>query len=105
VIVAVVAGAVILFPSLALLFRLVLGGTLGTHPASAIATASPSSLVTASSTNIAARTAGAAFIAAIAFLTVADTAWARRGRPPPARLRDRRVHRPHPRPDRRGADA
>jgi cytochrome d ubiquinol oxidase subunit II len=76
VIVAVVAGAVILFPSLALLFRLVLGGTLGTHPAPAIATPSPSALVTASGTNIAPRTAGAAFIAAIGFLTVADAAWA-----------------------------
>jgi cytochrome d ubiquinol oxidase subunit II len=76
VIVAVLAGAVILFPSLALLFRLVLGGTLDAPSPSAVATSSPAVLLTASAAGVAARVALAAFIVAIGFLTVADAAWA-----------------------------
>jgi len=76
VIVAVVGGAVILFPSLALLFRLTLAGTLDALPTTPATTPSPSALLVASRTGIAARLAGAAFIAAIGFLTLADAAWA-----------------------------
>ncbi|MGA9874597.1 MAG: cytochrome d ubiquinol oxidase subunit II [Solirubrobacteraceae bacterium] len=76
VIVAVLGGAVILFPSLALLFRLVLGGTLDAPSKSMAATPSPAVLLTASTTGVAARIAAAAFIAALGFLTVADAAWA-----------------------------
>jgi cytochrome bd ubiquinol oxidase subunit II len=76
VIVAVIAGGLILFPSLALLFRLVLRGTLDAPEASATAAHSPSELLAASSAGIAARTAAAAFIAALGFLTAADAAWA-----------------------------
>jgi cytochrome d ubiquinol oxidase subunit II len=76
VIVAVLAGAVILFPSLGLLFRLVLGGMLDRNTSPASAAPSPVALLAASSAGIAARIAGAAFIAAICFLTLADAAWA-----------------------------
>ena len=104
VIVAVVAGAVDPLPLACAALPLVLGGTLDTHLAPAIATPSPSALVTASGTDITPRIAGAAFIAAIGFLTVADAAWAHAvGVALPARVRDRRVHRTHPRPDCREA--
>lgn len=76
VIVAVLGGAVILFPSLALLFRLVLGGTLDAPSKPVAATPSPAVLLAASTAGVAGRTAAAAFIAAIGFLTVADAAWA-----------------------------
>jgi cytochrome bd ubiquinol oxidase subunit II len=74
--VAVLGGAVILFPSLALLFRLVLGGTLDPHAARAVTMPSPAALLTVSKAGCAARVAGAAFIAAIGFLTLADAPWA-----------------------------
>jgi cytochrome d ubiquinol oxidase subunit II len=76
VIVAVLAGAVILFPSLALLFRLLLAGTLDSDPAAALGSSSPSALLAASSAGIPGRIAAAAFIAALGFLTLADAAWA-----------------------------
>jgi cytochrome bd ubiquinol oxidase subunit II len=74
--VAVLGGAVILFPSLALLFRLVLGGTLDPHSTPALTMPSPSALLGVSKAGFAARIAGAAFIAAIGFLTLADAPWA-----------------------------
>jgi cytochrome d ubiquinol oxidase subunit II len=67
---------VILFPSLALLFRLVLGGTLDPHSTPALTMPSPSALLSVSKAGFAARIAGAAFIAAIGFLTLADAPWA-----------------------------
>ncbi len=76
VIVAVLGGAVILFPSLALLFGLVLGGALDASSPRALAPPSPAVLLAASTAGVAARVAAAAFIAAIGFLTVADAAWA-----------------------------
>jgi cytochrome bd ubiquinol oxidase subunit II len=76
VIVAVIAGGVILFPSLGLLFRLVLGGALDAHDVPAAPTPSASALLTAANAGIATRISAAAFIAAIGFLTVADAAWA-----------------------------
>ena len=71
VVVAVVAGAVILFPSLALLFRLTLGGHLGDGETEAarIAPARPALPSTA-------RLSVACLIAGIGFLTVAGSGWA-----------------------------
>jgi cytochrome d ubiquinol oxidase subunit II len=81
--VAVLAGGAILAPSLALLFRLVLGGRLDHGvPASAADTGSgsPASLarqiVAASRTGLAARAAGAAFVVGFGTLTLADAGWA-----------------------------
>jgi cytochrome d ubiquinol oxidase subunit II len=75
VVVAVLAGAVILFPSLAVLFRLVLGGSLGGESdagqslqvRSLLAALVPRSLL---------RLAIAALAAGVGFLTIADAAWA-----------------------------
>jgi hypothetical protein len=74
--VAVLAGAVILFPSLALLFRLVLGGTFDRHTTPTDTAPSPPTLLAASSAGIAARIAAAALLAGIGFLTIADAPWA-----------------------------
>jgi cytochrome d ubiquinol oxidase subunit II len=80
VVVAVLAGAVILFPSLAFLFRLVLGGSfdpdaeLSTSPAPPPAGAG--AVVSASAPGVVARVAGGCLIAGFGFLTVADAGWA-----------------------------
>jgi cytochrome d ubiquinol oxidase subunit II len=76
VIVAVAGGGLILFPSLALLFRLVLRGTLDAGSQAAAMPRSPATLLGASRAGIAARTAAAAFLGALGFLTAADAAWA-----------------------------
>ena len=76
VVVAVLAGGLLLFPSLALLFRLVLAGTLDSHAATMAATPSPSALLDASRAGIGARIAAGALLAAIGFLTLADSGWA-----------------------------
>ncbi|MGI8920295.1 MAG: cytochrome d ubiquinol oxidase subunit II [Solirubrobacteraceae bacterium] len=74
-IVAVLAGGVILFPSLALLFRLVLAGRLDHAP-----TAAPllprDGVVAASASGLLGRVAGACLIAGFGLLTVADAPWA-----------------------------
>jgi len=76
VIIAVLAGGAILFPSLALLFRLVLRGGLGAGAPSP-GTAPPArALLTASARGLLGRLAGACLIAAIGFLTIADAGWA-----------------------------
>ncbi len=74
VIVAVLAGGMILFPSLALLFRLVLAGKLDAHAVPA--PPPPSAILAASSRGVAARVAAAAVLGGLGFLTVADAAWA-----------------------------
>jgi cytochrome d ubiquinol oxidase subunit II len=77
VVVAVLAGAVILFPSLALLFRLTLGGSLDdAHADLASAEPVPSALVEGAGAGAAGRVAIASLIGAIGFLTLADAAWA-----------------------------
>jgi cytochrome d ubiquinol oxidase subunit II len=76
VIVAVLGGAVILFPSLALLFRLVLGGRLAESGEDLELSARPPQLVRASRHGFLARTALACFVAGIGLLTVADAGWA-----------------------------
>ena len=74
--VAVLAGAAILFPSLALLFRLVLGGRLGAGGSTPERPAQARSLLTALSPGLLPRLAIACLVAGIGFLTVADAAWA-----------------------------
>jgi cytochrome d ubiquinol oxidase subunit II len=76
VIVAVLAGAVILFPSLGLLFRLVLAGHLDEASESTSAVVSPAAVLGASSSGIAGRVTVALFVAAIGLLTLADAGWA-----------------------------
>ena len=76
VVVAVLAGAVILFPSLALLFRLVLAGRLG-HAQTVRAPAAPlGALLSASAPGLLARVAGACLLAGFGFLTLAEAGWA-----------------------------
>jgi cytochrome d ubiquinol oxidase subunit II len=75
IVVAIVVGGLILFPSLGLLFRLVLGGRLGegeaAHPAPA-----PAELLGVSARGLGARLAGAALLAGFVFLTVLNPGWA-----------------------------
>jgi cytochrome d ubiquinol oxidase subunit II len=75
--VAVLGGAVILFPSLGLLFRLVLHGRLD-HDAETAARPVPvaSALLSASSSGLLARVAGACLLAGFGFLTIAEAGWA-----------------------------
>ena len=70
------AGGAILFPSLALLFRLVLGGDLGGGESAAGQPTQARSLFTALAPGLLPRLAIACFVAGIGFLTVADAAWA-----------------------------
>ncbi len=89
VIVAVLAGGLILFPSLALLFRLVLRGRLdhgheepaGPPPAASRSSAAEVSgpvlaLLSASTPGMLARAAGACLLAGFGFLTIAEAPWA-----------------------------
>ena len=75
IIVAVLAGGTILFPALALLFRLVLGGKLGhaepTEDEQPVHRPSPQA-----PGRLSARLAAAFLLAGIGFLTVADAGWA-----------------------------
>lgn len=75
VIVAVIAGGVILLPSLGLLFRLTLGGHLGARDSS---TGEPPARAPGQRprTSRDARAAAALLVAGIGFLTIATTAWA-----------------------------
>jgi cytochrome d ubiquinol oxidase subunit II len=74
--VAVLAGAAILFPSLALLFRLVLGGELGRGESAAERPAQARSLLAALAPGLLPRLAIACLVAGIGFLTIANAAWA-----------------------------
>jgi cytochrome d ubiquinol oxidase subunit II len=77
VVVAVLGGATILFPSLALLFRLVLHGRLDhdtdstAHPFAASGV-----LLAASAPGLLARLSAAGLLAALGFLTIAEAGWA-----------------------------
>jgi cytochrome d ubiquinol oxidase subunit II len=77
VVVAVVGGAIVLFPSLFLLLRLELRGRLGEHGeekgGAAAATTAPLPRVAAP---LAARLAGACLLGAFGLLTVAENTWA-----------------------------
>jgi cytochrome bd ubiquinol oxidase subunit II len=74
--VAVVAGAAILFPSLALLFRLVLGGNLGRDESDAGRPTQPRSFIAALAPGLLPRLAIACLTAGIGFTTIANAAWA-----------------------------
>lgn len=74
--VAVLGGAVILFPSLALLFRLVLSGHLTESGETVEVELTPLRLVRASRQGLLARAAGGCLVAGIGLLTAAETAWA-----------------------------
>jgi cytochrome d ubiquinol oxidase subunit II len=74
--VSVLAGAAILFPSLALLFRLVLGGELGRGESAAERPAQARSLLAALAPGLLSRLAIACLVAGIGFLTIASAAWA-----------------------------
>jgi cytochrome d ubiquinol oxidase subunit II len=78
VLVAIAAGALILFPSLGLLFRLVLGGRLGHGPYEdeEPAAATASAVLAVSAPGLAGRAAVACLVAGLGFLTVADAGWA-----------------------------
>ena len=76
-VVAVLGGAIILFPSLALLFRLTLGGRLGhAHDEPAAAPAGRRDLVLAAAPGLLGRVAAACLLAGFGFLTVAEAGWA-----------------------------
>jgi cytochrome d ubiquinol oxidase subunit II len=76
VVVAVLAGGVILFPSLALLFRLVLGGRLD-HGGETPSRSTPvRALMSATATGLLARAAGAFLLAGFGLLTLAEAGWA-----------------------------
>ncbi len=80
VVIAVLGGAVILFPSLALLFRLVLQGRLDHGPGPAAAAPSPlgaaRELLAVSRGELLTRVAGACLLAGFGLLTVAEASWA-----------------------------
>ncbi|MEA2152957.1 MAG: cytochrome bd ubiquinol oxidase subunit [Solirubrobacteraceae bacterium] len=83
VVISVIAGATILFPSLALLFRLVLQGRLdhgepdaGGSAAAAAGRSELGRLLAASAQGLLARAAGACLLAGFGFLTVAEAGWA-----------------------------
>jgi cytochrome d ubiquinol oxidase subunit II len=79
VVIAVVVGGLIVFPSLALLFRMTLGGTLrGEGPPADDAPARPSAtaLVAAARQGLLARVAVACLVAGFGFLTVLNPGWA-----------------------------
>jgi cytochrome d ubiquinol oxidase subunit II len=76
VIVAVVGGAVILFPSLALLFGLVLRGTLDHAQTAAKPVRAGRMLLTTSTPGLLARLAAACLVAGIGLLTIANASWA-----------------------------
>jgi cytochrome bd ubiquinol oxidase subunit II len=79
VLVAIAMGAVILFPSLGLLFGLLLGGRFD-HSAgaedAATATAAPHSLLSAATEGLRARLAFAGLLGSLGFLTAAEAPWA-----------------------------
>jgi cytochrome d ubiquinol oxidase subunit II len=74
--VAVLAGAVILFPSLALLFRLVLGGDIGRGEGAAGRPTQARSLLAPLAPGLRPRLAIVCVVAGIGFTTIADAAWA-----------------------------
>jgi cytochrome d ubiquinol oxidase subunit II len=74
VVVAVVAGGIVLFPSLALLFRLVLGGRIG-HGATA-ADDEPQRALASAGSRLALRLAAAFAVVGVGLTTVADAPWA-----------------------------
>ncbi len=75
-VVAILAGGAILFPSLGLLFRLVLAGGLDHARPAAPRPYTPRALLSASRAGLLERLAGVAFLIGVAGLTLADAGWA-----------------------------
>ncbi len=75
-IVAVLAGAVVLFPSLVLLFRLYLGGRFDEQRLAAAPAPRGFDPLAALAPGLLARSAGACLLAGVGFLTIADPGWA-----------------------------
>jgi cytochrome d ubiquinol oxidase subunit II len=76
VIVAVLAGGAILFPSLALLFRLTLAGRLDQEQRGSAAAVHPTALLAASTAGLLGRVAAACLLVGLGFLTLAEASWA-----------------------------
>jgi cytochrome d ubiquinol oxidase subunit II len=76
VLVAIAVGAVVLFPSLALLFRLVLGGRLGPGAAAPAPLGTDRAVLGASRRGLIGRGAVACLVAGTGFLNIADAGWA-----------------------------
>jgi cytochrome d ubiquinol oxidase subunit II len=78
VIIAVIGGGLIVFPSLALLFRLTLGGTLRGPAPAAAATPAPTAraVLAVSAQGLLVRVALACLVVGFGFLTVLDPGWA-----------------------------
>ena len=76
VLVAVIGGGLILFPSLGLLFRLSLGGRLGTGEEGSAEVASGLGVLAASRTGLLGRAAVACLLIGIGMLTIAHAQWA-----------------------------
>jgi len=76
IVVAVIAGGALLFPSLGLLFGLLLSGRLDRGAAPAESAPTARSLLAASAAGLLGRGAVAAMLIAVGFLTVADAPWA-----------------------------
>jgi cytochrome d ubiquinol oxidase subunit II len=76
VVVVILAGALLLFPSLALLFRLTLGGELRGGEQSSVEAPGAVPRRKPANGRLDARLAGAFLVAGIGFLTIANTAWA-----------------------------
>jgi cytochrome d ubiquinol oxidase subunit II len=76
-VVAVIAGAAILFPSLALLFRLLLRGRLDHHASSPTPAPAPArALLSASAPGLLRRSAAACLLVGVGLLTIAEAGWA-----------------------------
>jgi cytochrome d ubiquinol oxidase subunit II len=76
VVVAVIAGGLILFPSLGLLFALLLRGRFDPDAAVARVPPSPRAMIGASGSGLLTRAAAACLVAGFGLLTVADAGWA-----------------------------
>jgi len=76
VVIAVLAGALILLPSLALLFRLVLRGRFERDESATAPAPTIGSLLSASGRGLLAPAAGACLLAGFGFLTIAEAGWA-----------------------------
>jgi cytochrome bd ubiquinol oxidase subunit II len=76
VLIAIAAGAIVLFPSLALLFRLSLGGRLGSGSSDAADDQPARRMLRASGGGLTARVAVACLVVGIGFLNVAEAGWA-----------------------------
>jgi cytochrome d ubiquinol oxidase subunit II len=76
VLIAVAAGAVVLFPSLALLFRLALGGRLGGGADEPVRPPEARTVAAVSAPGLLGRVAVACLLVGVGFLNVADAGWA-----------------------------